>query len=196
MGKSLALSILGALLVLAAIAGSGRFLVISQPGPADVIVVLAGEAEERPERGLELLRKGYAPRLLMDVPGKSRIYQWDQLELAQRYVQQLPEAAAISLCPIIATSTKGEVWDMERCLQNIDAHTILLVTSEYHSRRALSTFGTLLPRYRYEIVPVADSREFGVNWWQHREWAKTALEEWAKLIWWETVERWLPKAEG
>jgi len=196
MGTRLALSILGTLLLLAALAGSGRFLVINRPGPADVIVVLAGEAEQRPEQGLELLRKGYAPRLLMDVPGNTRIYQWNQLELAQRYVQQLPEAAAITLCPIIATSTKGEVRDMERCLENIDAHTILLVTSEYHSRRALSTFGTLLPRYRYEVVPVADPRAFGVNWWQHREWAKTALEEWGKLIWWETVERWSSKPAG
>jgi len=196
MGKRLPLFILGALLATAALARSGRFLVISRAGPADVIVVLAGEAEQRPERGLELLRQGYAPRLLMDVPGKARIYQWDQFELAQRYVQQLPEAAAITLCPVVATSTKGEVQDLERCLRNIDVHTILLVTSEFHSRRALSTFGTLLPRYRYEVVPVADPREFGVKWWQHREWAKTALEEWAKLIWWETVERWSSKAAG
>jgi len=196
MGKKLVLFTLGVLLILAAIARSGPFLVISRPGPADVIVVLAGEAEQRPEQGLELLRKGYAPRLLMDVPGNTRIYQWNQLELAQRYVQQLPEAAAITLCPILATSTRGEVQDMERCLRSIDVHTILLVTSEFHSRRALSTFGTLLPRYRYEIVPVFDPRAFGVNWWQHREWAKTALEEWAKLLWWETVERWSSKPAG
>jgi hypothetical protein len=186
----LSLSVLGALLFLAALASAGRFLVIDRPGPADVIVVLAGEAEQRPERGLELLRKGYAPRLLMDVPGNTRIYQWNQLELAQRYIQQLPEAAAVSICPISAVSTKGEVQDMARCLQNVDARTILLVTSDFHSRRALSTFGKLLPRYRYQVVAVSDPKEFGVNWWQHREWAKTALEEWAKLIWWETVERW------
>jgi len=196
MGTKLALSVLGTLLLLTALAGSGRFLVISRAGPADVIVVLAGEAEQRPERGLELLRKGYAPRLLMDVPGNTRIYQWNQLELAQRYVQQLPEAAAISLCPISATSTRGEVQDMGLCLKGIDARTILLVTSDFHSRRALSTFGVMLPRYRYEVAPVSDPRAFGVNWWQHREWAKTALEEWAKLLWWETVERWSSKVAG
>lgn len=186
----LTFSILAGLLSLAALAGAGRFLVTDRPGPADVIVVLAGEAEQRPERGLELLRKGYAARLLMDVPANTRIYQWNQLELAQRYVQQLPEASAISLCPIAATSTKSEVQDMARCLEHVNARTILLVTSEYHSRRALSSFGKLLPRYRYQIVAVPDPKEFGVNWWRHREWAKTTVEEWAKLIWWETVDRW------
>jgi len=196
MATRLSLSILGALLFLGALAGGGRVLVINRPGPADVIVVLAGEAEQRPERGLELLRQGYAPRLLMDVPGNARVYQWNQIELAQRYVQQLPQAAAISICPITATSTKGEVQDMQRCLENVDARTILLVTSDFHSRRALSTFGKLLPRYRYEVVAVSDPREFGVNWWQHREWAKTALVEWAKLIWWEAVERWSSKVAG
>jgi uncharacterized SAM-binding protein YcdF (DUF218 family) len=190
MARNLSLSILATLLVLMALAGAGRVLVINRPGPADVIVVLAGEAEQRPERGLELLRKGFASRLLMDVPGNARIYQWSQLELAQRYVQQLPGAAAISVCPITATSTKGEVQDVARCLESINVHTVLLVTSEYHSRRALSTFGKLLPRYRYEVAAVSDANAFGVNWWQHREWAKTALEEWAKLIWWEAVERW------
>jgi len=196
MATKLSLSILGALLLLAALASAGRVLVINRPGPADVIVVLAGEAEQRPERGLELLRQGYAPRLLMDVPGNARVYQWNQLELAQRYVQQLPEAFAISICPITAVSTKGEVQDMERCLENVHARTILLVTSDFHSRRALSTFGKLLPRYRYEIVAVSDPIEFGVNWWQHREWAKTTLEEWAKLIWWEALERWSSKVAG
>lgn len=190
MARKLSLFVLATLLVFVAFAGAGRVLVINRPGPADVIVVLAGEAEQRPEGGLELLRKGFAPRLLMNVPGNTRIYQWDQLELAQRYVRQLPEANTISLCPIIATSTKGEVQDMDRCLVNANAHTILLVTSEYHSRRALSTFRKLLPRYRYEIAAVSDPKAFGVNWWQHREWAKTTLEEWAKLIWWEAVERW------
>lgn len=196
MARKLSLSVFGTLVVLMALAGAGRVLVINRPGPADVIVVLAGEAEQRPEGGLELLRKGLAPHMLMDVPGNARIYEWNQLELARRYVQQLPEAAAISLCPIAATSTKGEVQDMERCLESINAHTVLLVTSEYHSRRALSTFGKLLPRYRYEVAAVSDPKAFGVNWWQHREWAKTALEEWAKLIWWEAVERWSSGVAG
>jgi uncharacterized SAM-binding protein YcdF (DUF218 family) len=183
-------AILGIVLTVAALAYAGRFLVVDQPAPADIIVVLAGEAERRPERGFDLLHTGLAPRLLMDVPADVKIYQWSQLDLAQQYVQHLPEAASVSVCPISALSTRGEVQDMERCLQKFSIHRILLVTSDYHSRRALSTFRLLLPRYRYAIAATPDARDFGVNWWQHRQWAKTTVEEWAKLIWWETVERW------
>jgi uncharacterized SAM-binding protein YcdF (DUF218 family) len=70
------------------------------------------------------------------------------------------------------------------------ARTVLLVTSDYHTRRALSIFGKSLPAYRYEIAAASDPRDFGAQWWRHREWAKTALDEWLKLIWWELVDRW------
>jgi uncharacterized SAM-binding protein YcdF (DUF218 family) len=65
----------------------------------------------------------------------------------------------------------------------------LLVTSDYHTRRALSTFNRVLPR-DYSIAAVFDAREFGVQWWRHREWAKMNFDEWLKLIWWELVDRW------
>ena len=190
MGIKRLIFILGVLLVGVFFAGAGRFLIVDRPGNAAIIVVLAGEAEQRPERGLQLLRDGYAPRLVFDVPANGRIFQTSQLEIAQRFIQQLPEAAAVSICPISAVSTKGEVEDTERCLKAFDAHSVLLVTSDYHSRRALSIFGKLLRQYRFEIVPVSDPNEFGVKWWERREWAKTTVEEWAKLIWWEGMERW------
>ena len=56
-----------AVFVLALLATSGRFLVVNQPRESDVILVLAGETEHRPARGLELLTLGYAPRLILNV---------------------------------------------------------------------------------------------------------------------------------
>ena len=35
-----------------------------------------------------------------------------------------------------------------------------------------------------------DPTHFGTRWWTNREWAKTALDEWVKLAWWEMVDRW------
>ena len=51
--------LLAALLVIFA-ANAGRMLVVDDPQPADVIVVLAGETDHRPERALELLAQGSA----------------------------------------------------------------------------------------------------------------------------------------
>ncbi len=190
MRKKLWFAILAVMLLPGLLAFSGRILVVDRPRPADVILVLAGETELRPARGLELLRAGYASRLILDVPAAAKIFRWTELELAQQYVQQLPEASRISVCPISGLSTAAEVPDVSRCLRGSRVRTVLLVTSDYHTRRALSTFGKLLPDYRYEIAAVPDPRDFGAQWWQHREWAKTALNEWLKLIWWELVDRW------
>jgi uncharacterized SAM-binding protein YcdF (DUF218 family) len=179
-----------ALFFLALLTTSGRFLVINHPQNSDVVVVLAGETERRPQRGLELLGQGLAPRLILDVPADTRIYQWNQLELAKRYIQGLPQAAAITVCPIFGRSTKGEAQDASRCLNAIGAHTVLLVTSDFHTRRTLSTFKRTLPQYDFSVAAAFDEREFGTKWWQRRQWAKVNFDEWLRLMWWELVERW------
>ena len=178
------------LLVLLLLTSSGQFLVINQPEKSDAIVVLAGETERRPARGLELLSRGLAPRVILDVPADTKIYQWDQLELAQKFVQGLPQPASVSLCPIYARSTKGEAQDVSRCLDRIGAHKVLLVTSEFHTRRTLSTFQRILPGYEFTVAAAFDEREFGVEWWRRRQWAKVNFDEWLRLMWWELVEQW------
>ncbi|MGD0512710.1 MAG: YdcF family protein [Terriglobales bacterium] len=188
MGKLRLVAIVAALFVLALVA-SGRFLVVNQFRKSDVIVVLAGETDRRPARGLELLEQGYAPRLILDVPAEAKIYQWSQTEIARKYVEGLPQAAAIAICPIYGRSTRDEAQDVARCLEGVNVRSVLLVTSDYHTRRALSIFERALPA-DYSVAAAFDGREFGVEWWRHREWAKVNFEEWSKLIWWELIDRW------
>jgi hypothetical protein len=117
------------------------------------------------------------------------MYQWGQAELARKYVEGLPQAGSITVCPIYGHSTRDEALDVARCLQGANAHRVLLVTSDYHTRRALSIFRRVLPG-DYGVAAVFDEREFGTQWWRRREWAKVNLDEWVKLIWWELVDRW------
>src|SRR5436309_7532522 len=77
---------------------SGGFLVVNRPEHADAIVVLAGETDRRPALGLQLLHQGLAPQLVLDVPANARIYDRDQLQLAQQYVQSLSQADSVSIC--------------------------------------------------------------------------------------------------
>ncbi len=178
------------LILLMLLGASGKFLVVNQPLAADVIVVLGGETKVRPQLGLELLRAGNAPRMVLDVPTATNIYQWPLVELAQQYVNQQPEAASISVCPVNSLSTRGETRDVGRCLEKMGVRSVLLVTSDYHTRRALSIFRARLPGYQYGIAAATDTGAFGIQWWKNREWAKTGVSEWMKLIWWETVDRW------
>ena len=170
-------------------ATSGRFLVVNQPRQADVMVVLAGETDRRPARGLELLDQGYASRMILDVPAGTKIYQWSQAELARKYVEGLPQARSITVCPVYGHSTRDEAQDVARCLHGVSGRRILLVTSDFHTRRALSIFSRVLPA-DYSVAAVFDEREFGVQWWRHREWAKVNFDEGVKLIWWELFDRW------
>lgn len=169
---------------------AGSFLIVDAPQPSDVILVLAGETDKRPQRALELLAQGYARRIILNVPANSKLYEFTQLQLARRYVQDLPQGAAVSICPITGLSTKEESEDVRRCIEREGARSILIVTSDFHTRRALNTFRREIPGYTYSVAATRDDAQFGARWWTHRQWAKTFLDEWMRLIWWNVVDRW------
>ena len=169
---------------------SGGFLVINDPQRADLIVVLAGETDRRPARGLDLLQQGFAPKLMLDVPVGARIFDQQTIDIAQKFVNGLPQHDHISICPISGLSTKAEARDVEQCVAPMPANRILIVTSDYHTRRALSTFRRELPERQFSVAAAQDLKQFGNPWWKHRQWAKTNFDEWLKLVWWEVVDRW------
>jgi uncharacterized SAM-binding protein YcdF (DUF218 family) len=169
---------------------SGSFLVVNAPEKADAIVVLAGETNWRPARGLQLLGQNYAPRMLLDVPAAGIIYDQSMLKIAEKYIQGLPHGQAVSICPIAGLSTKAEAHDVAGCLKGSGAHRILVVTSDYHTRRARSTFQHEMPGYQVSIAAAFDSENFGIPWWHHRQWAKINFDEWLRLGWWELIDRW------
>jgi hypothetical protein len=171
-------------------AKAGDFLVVDAPRPSSVILVLAGETDRRPRRALELLAQGYAPRIVLDVPTNARLYQFTQIELAQNYIQSLPHPAAVSICPIDGLSTRDESRDAEKCLDSVDAKSVLIVTSDFHTRRALQVFRRELPGHEYSVAAAHNEEGFGRRWWTHRQWAKTCVDEWLRLIWWKVVDQW------
>ena len=173
-----------------AVANSAKWLVVDHPEKSDAIVVLAGETDLRPSRALGLLRSSYGRVMVLDVPADATIYQWAQTDLAAKYAQGLPEAGSIKICPIHGLSTKAEADEAGQCLAATDSRKVLLVTSDFHTRRALSIFRTRVPKYDYTVAASHNPQEFGLQWWQHREWAKTNFYEWLRLGWWELVDRW------
>jgi uncharacterized SAM-binding protein YcdF (DUF218 family) len=169
---------------------AARLLVVDAPHPSEVILVLAGETEKRPARALQLLDQGYGRRIIINVPAGEMIYSFTQLELAQRYVQGLAQAAAITICPTPGLSTKDEAHDAERCLEREHATQVLIVTSDFHTRRALSIFRHELRGRSFSVAAAYDGGQFGARWWIRRQWAKTVFDEWARLLWWQLVDRW------
>ena len=143
-----------ALVVLAGLAvvlgaRAGTFLTIDAPQPSDVILVLAGETDRRPERALQLLAQGYGRRIVLDVPTNAKIYEFTQIDLAEKYIRDLPQAQSLSVCPINGLSTKENRKDAERCLQREGARSVLIVTSDFHTRRALDVFRREFPAHQF-----------------------------------------------
>ena len=169
---------------------SGHFLIINRPQHADTIVVLAGETDRRPALGLQLLQQGYAPRMVLDVPANAKIYDETMLQISQQYIRELPQAQSVIICPIYGLSTKAESQDVSQCLKTLGVHSMLVVTSDYHTRRALSTFHHELPGMQISVAAATDPQQFGGSWWKHRQWAKLNFDEWLRLVWWQAVDRW------
>jgi vancomycin permeability regulator SanA len=178
------------LIVIALASQAARFLVVDDPQKSDVIVVLAGDTNLRPVHALALLRQGMAQHVFLDVEVRNQIFDQRLTDLAQKYVGSLPESNQVSVCPITGLSTNAESDDVNRCLQSAGAHKVLIVTSEFHTRRALTIFRHRLPQYQFSVAAAHDPTQFGNAWWGHREWAKVTLDEWMKLVWWEAVDRW------
>jgi DUF218 domain len=171
-------------------AKAGSFLIVDAPERSDLILVLAGETNRRPERALQLLAQGYGSRIILDVPTNATIYEFSQIQLAQQYIHDLPQGVVVSICPIQGLSTRDEARDVAQCLAREAAKRVLIVTSDFHTRRALSTFRREIPQYTYSSAAARDDEQFGAQWWKHRQWAKTFVDEWMRLIWWEGVDRW------
>jgi len=178
------------LLLVALGSQAGRFLVVDEPHKSDAIIVLAGETSVRPAHALELLRQGMAQRVFLDAQSRDVIYDQRLTEVAQRFIDTQPERQRISVCSIVGLSTYAETDDVDRCLQQYGAHSVLIVTSASHTRRALRIFRHRLPQYEFSAAAAQDPTHFGIFWWTNREWAKTTLDEWTKLTWWEVVDRW------
>jgi hypothetical protein len=189
-----------AVLVLILAGKAGSFLVVEDPRPSDAILVLAGETDFRPRRALELMKQGYGKRIVLDVPTNAKLYEFTQIELAERYVHDLhldelhpgdpSQGEAMIVCPIEGLSTKEEAKDAKKCLEREGARSVLIVTSDFHTRRALEIYRHEFPAHEYSTAAARNEEQFGERWWKHRQWAKICLDEWLRLIWWKAVDQW------
>src|ERR1700722_749566 len=141
-------------------ANAARLLVLDAPQASDVILVRAGETDRRPARALQLLDQGYGRRVVIDVSAIGRVYHFSQTQLAEEYVQSLPQRASVRICPIEGLSTREESHDVEKCLGEEDGTRILIVTSDYHTRRSLSIFRREVRGKSFSVAAARDNTQF------------------------------------
>ncbi len=192
------LSVLKRILVLAVVivlavlllAHAGSFLIVNAPERSDVMVVLEGGAgSSRYQQAVKLQKQGYAPRIMVDADVSREVYGQTEAQLAAEFFRRSQQSYS-EVCPTVGDSTFAEAADVQRCLQRIGATSALIVTSDFHTRRALSIFRKRLPQYRWSVAASSAPFHDADQYWQHRSWAKSVLDEWEKYLWWKLVDQW------
>lgn len=157
----------------------GGYLVYEeQPAKAPVVVVLAGGWRgNRVLKAAELARAGYAEKVLVS---GTRLYARSEADLAIDYAVKhgYPPEWFIPLRHE-ARSTKEEAVVVTSELRRLGVKRYLLVTSDYHTRRARACFRWAAPEIEFRVIGARDE-EFPNPWWKHRQGLKTVLLEWLK----------------
>jgi len=112
-----------------------------------------------------------------------------QAEAAQEFIARR-HLDNVEVCPGRMASTAEEVAVVAPCLTSRHAHRVLIVTSAYHTRRALDIFRHRLSQYEWSVTAAPDDTAYRKDWWHRRAWAKTWLGETERFAWWELVDRW------
>ncbi len=112
---------------------------------AEVMVVLGGGMHERPERAAELFRQHAAPRIIITGAGDDRI---NRALLLKNGVP----AGAIQLESDSLTTRENAEFTIRR-LRAQHVHSVILVTTWYHARRAQRTFEHFAPEITFYSRP-------------------------------------------
>jgi len=179
----IAIVVLGLIFHNAVLAGLGSYLIKSDPPEkADIALVLAGDGEGyRILKAAQLVRQGYVTDAL--VSGPSGMYGQYECDLAIPFAVKAgyPESYFMHF-ENEARSTQEEARDAVTRLRQLGMHKVLLVTSDYHTRRAGKIFRTAAPDLQFVVVAAPDRYFTAGGWWHNRQGKKIAFNEWLKTL--------------
>lgn len=162
---------------------------------ADSIVVLAGSAtyEERVRHAAQLFKEGRAPRIILtndnergpwsDAREENPLY----VELAAQELQRLgiPSQQIEAISPL-GEGTRSEALRLRDYAEGQNLGSLLVVTSAYHSRRALWILRSVFEGSNIVVgldpVPPGQQTPLPATWWFHpRGWLMVPTE-YAKMV--------------
>lgn len=174
---------------------AARFLIVREPlEKADAIVVMSGSSAyvERTQKAAQLYREGRAPMVLLtDDHTRGG---WDNAQqrnpfFVERAMQELIKQGVpedrIEILPGFAGSTRDEAMIIKDYAARARLKSVLVVTSEYHSRRALRTLRQAMEGSdtTVGIDPAGNgSQGSQLFWWLRPEGWRTVGGEYGKLV--------------
>jgi len=169
-----------------------RALVVRDPiRHADVIYVMGGNPAVRPVRAAELYRAGYAPAMALALE-ESHIAALEGIRLhptieAAHMLQRhgVPRGAITILrVPGGATSTREEGHILAHYAKSRNFRTVIVVTSELHTRRSRWALRRALDDAPIEIImaPAINPRVRPHNWWHTEAGMLECASEYIKFV--------------
>ncbi|MBI2956059.1 MAG: YdcF family protein [Acidobacteria bacterium] len=193
--RRLLLALLFAVLAAGALLRYGGYRLVAPdplPAQADVAVALFGSfhaQRNRTAEALRLLEQGRVRHVVLSVGSVSLYGEWVP-ELARRYVQEnYGEGISqrVLVCAKNAGSTGEEAVATRRCLEGRGWRSVVVVTSNFHTRRARWLWKEALagsdPPFTVVVHGVPDVDFEPDGWWRNRRHAKTWVAETARLVW-------------
>jgi len=181
---------------------AGSFLIAEDaPLASDAIVVLSGSFPDRILEAVALYRDGYAKQIVLCREPenhalnllKERGVKIEPGFERNRYVAEslgVPPQA-ISVIGESAGSTFGEARQVLRNARERGFHSILLVTSKIHTRRAAVIYRHLAgDSVRIVTRPARDDSFRPDTWWHSRAQVRRVVIEYEKLIVFFFLDRW------
>lgn len=162
---------------------ASEWIVEDVPAHCDAMIVLSDDNYEadRANRAAQLYRSQAAPiivasgRLLRPYAGIGELMQHD---LVERGVPQ----SAILVFKHTAENTREEAEALHTLIRDRGWKRILVVTSNFHTRRARYIFSRVVPETQVYVAAAADSGFDPDNWWQHRYGVKMFSAELGGMI--------------
>jgi uncharacterized SAM-binding protein YcdF (DUF218 family) len=172
---------------------AGRWLVVSDPlQPSDAIIQLSGDNyyADRAARAAQLYKAGWAP-IIVASGGEIRPY-ISECDL-EKHDLELDGVPATAILPFKqnALYTLREARDLLQLCRERHWTKVIVVTSNFHTRRSRYIFRHVFPSsIAVRVTPAADSDFDPDGWWKTRLGEKIFAREYAALCvaFWELHE--------
>jgi uncharacterized SAM-binding protein YcdF (DUF218 family) len=184
------------ILVLLIVPRMGSFLVADDDLKSGTVIILMGSIPDRVLEAADVYHEGYAKGIVfvqsymsgyeklivqgITIPGNAAISKMAALGLG------IPEELLTLLEGNARSTTDEAKYIREYLRENQEIDTIILVTSQYHSRRSKRIFIRALRELNRDIEVLSSPSKYddfnAQNWWKERESAKRVVLEYLKLL--------------
>ena len=146
--------------------------VSAQKEKGEIILVLGGDTVHRPTRALELFKNGAAPKVIISGAG-------DCIDVRTFLVGKGVPASSIEL-ECNSRSTRENALFSIPLLKSLGARRVIIVTSWFHSRRALHCFRHYAPKIEFISMPTIE--DLPKSRWPNKYERGWVLHEYVKIL--------------